>query len=142
MNTTDMYNTYSDVCFNYYFPISFNNRNREYIQMNEIPDVQWNCGDTITILFDIKDHNPNDYELVGSQFVVNFYNYRGEIIYSQCYDYGSYDPLQMWLVVWIDRETSELFAPGLYRCDIKMTNEESQTTLTLMTKDEFLIRVN
>ena len=37
---------------------------------------------------------------------------------------------------------TQLFAPGVYNVDIVMTNEENDSILTLMTRDEFLIRVN
>ena len=142
MNNTDMYCTYSDGNFPYFFPISFNKRNKDYLELNSTPNIQWNEGDTISIIFKITDHDTSDIELKGSRFIVSFYNFRGEKICCRSFDYDSIDPFESYLILWVDKEMTQLFPPGVYNVDIVMTNEENDSILTLMTKDEFLIRVN
>ena len=134
----DMYETYSDICLNYEYPISFECRNRTYLYLNDPVKVKWYFGDEVPLKFNILDRDDTDEETVPEYLqnkIINikFYNFRKELIYeTEFHDTDiQYDEENYYVELVIDTPTSEeIFKRGIYYCGAKLIDEdENQETI-------------
>ena len=51
---SDMYDTYSDVDFQYYYPFSFKRQNKDYIENHNKAKFRWSYSDTPYLVFGIQ----------------------------------------------------------------------------------------
>ena len=129
----DLYTDYSDQDIEYSYPISFEKRNRVYLQLNQTPAGSWLYGDTVEIIFTIE---VLEGELDGKTIEVNFYNFRHEVIETATEEAGDT------VSIIIDEETSkESFKKGNYYCGVRLIDTENQTVLTILDPQSCLLYV-
>lgn len=128
-----LYTDYSDQDIEYSYPISFEKRNRVYLQLNQTPAGSWNYGDTVEIIFTIE---VIEGELDGKTLEVNFYNFRYEVVETATEEAGNT------VSITIDEETSkESFKKGNYYCGVRLIDTENQTVLTILDPQSCLLYV-
>ena len=145
----DMYKDYSCETFHYHYPISFECRNRDYLQLVNPIKVCWVYGDTIPLKFNLLDRYPDDEEDIPEYFEnktgkVTFYNFRLEEIYSWEFDSSAiqFDDKNYYVQLDIDSQTSlEIFRRGIYYCGMVLTDTETGDVETLLYYDKCSIMV-
>lgn len=143
----DLYNVFDSEQFDYYYPITWEKRNKEYLEMSEKSSATWNYQDTVRFSINLRECNEdivnNDF-LDNSDIVVTFYNFRYESIYSQTYSTNDLDSEEYTIILDIDRETSSnIFTKGIYRMGIIVkSQEENGDFTTVLSSEDFLIYVN
>ena len=132
-NPDPIYTDYSDQDFDYFYPISFDKRNKVYLQLNQTPAGSWNYGDTVEIVFTIE---VIEGALEGKMLEVTFYNFRYEEVET------AVEPAGDLVIITIDEETSkQSFKRGNYYCGVKLKDEEQQTSLTILDPQSCLLYV-
>lgn len=123
MNRNDMYNTYSNEKFCYFYPISFSNQNREYLLSKCPIAASWFFGDTPFLAFMLVDEEIDF--LKNSNIKISFFNFRGEEVYQKNFTYDDIDKDTKCIYLEIDEETStSIFIRGIYKCSITMEKDE------------------
>lgn len=131
-NKNDMYTEYSNDNFDYYYPTSFDNRNKCYLLSRYTPTAMWDYGDTVTITFNIHELGLDDsvsMNAEGENILITFYNERCEKLDFQ-YEVAFAEQL----TVGIDYDVSiKQFKRGVYSCQVQLVSyDEDGTTIGSM----------
>lgn len=131
-NKNDIYTEYSNDDFDYYYPTSFDNRNKCYLISRYTPKAMWDYGDTVTIIFNIHETNLTVEEIAnidGKKLLITFYNERYEKL-----DFQYENDAQIQTSVFIDYETSmKQFKRGVYHCMVQLiTYEDNEIDIAQM----------
>lgn len=128
INRKDMYNDYSDKHIPYLYHTIFNR------DVNA--SFEWGCGDTTTLYFNFEfdkfDQNPT---WEGKTMEISICNFRYEEIFKTEVEGGSN------ISVFIDEETSKLFASGIYYCIVKVHDSITNTVQTVIGANDCMIYV-
>lgn len=131
MNRNDMYNTFQNEEFEYDYPISFELRNKDYLEMNNVNNIEWNYGDTASIIFHVID-NDEDIDLSNSEIKVQFKNFRYEVVYEEVFHENDINQEETTITVNINEETSKnIFLRGNYTCSMILTDQSGDVTTIL-----------
>ena len=142
----DMYDDFSDQHFDYDYPYSFKERNKDYLKENTEIMAWWYYGDTIDLTFKvIKEDNVeqlNSSYFDDKLFILSFYNYRGEVILSSTYGPENVDSDTYTITFSLDPETSKnIFVPGVYRCGLVMTTLDNSEITTIVDPTLYTVSV-
>ena len=141
----DMYKDYSNECFKYSYPYSFDERNKKYLQFWPPVNAWWYYGETITL--DLKVTDKEHYAtLDGNQIILTFYNFRKEPILEETFDAEAVEVVDNDFILkyFIDEETSQdICKRDVYYCGIalKSTEDEVVNFTVVLNRDNYLIRV-
>ena len=138
---SDLYNVFDTEQFDYYYPITWEGRDKEYLKMKETPTITWDYRSTVSFPIDLTDY----LEIVGeNNIVVRFYNFRYEEMYSQTFSAADIDPEDNSVRCNIDKQTSSsIFEKGIYKMGITIENDdEDGEVIVVLSPDDYLIYVN
>lgn len=144
----NMYKDYSNQCFRYHYPISFDCRNKAYLYITSPLKAIWCYGDQVPITFTLWDRDPEDEEdipeyLENKTITINFYNFRRELIHQVEFvpNDVQMDEEKYYIEYILDSETSKLiFTSGVYYCGMTLTDQQDQVE-TLLFYDRCMIEV-
>lgn len=131
----DMYRDFSDQSFEYNYPITFEKRNKEYLQPQYTPFKEWCYGDDVTLTFTLKTGEVPE----GARVLITFFNFRYEIVKAlDLIDWAQT------ITVNIDSKTSkEVFKRGNYYCMLQIISgtEENPVVKTAIAMNDCLLYV-
>lgn len=131
----NIYTDYSDKHFEYSYPISFDLRNKDYLQTKSNLYGQWAEGDTVEIFFRLTDADSNSEWYKDKKVQVTINDFRYEEIYTVTFDAAPK------IILSIDAETSKLFSPGVYYCEVKLIDSITKDITTLLDEEECCLYV-
>ena len=167
----DMYKDYSDISiwaggntegetlyitedmFPYDYPFSFKKANKQYLKPYPPVRAWWYYGETLDLTLSLTDENYIDSTeipdvLDGFTFVVNFYNFRKELVFSKTFVPNELinNESELSISFNIDYDTSIYdFTRGIYFCGIEMQKLDEDGNIIdstiLLNRDDYMIRV-
>jgi hypothetical protein len=130
----NIYTDYSDKQFEYSYPISFDIRNKDYLQTKSNLYGQWAEGDTVEIFFKLTEEDNSEwYE--NKTVKVTISDFRYEEVYTATFKASPK------IVLSIDSKTSQLFTPGVYYCEVKLLDDITNDVTTLLDEEECCLYV-
>ena len=133
-----MYDTFQNTKFQYYYPISFVKRNKSYLCTNVPRKIHWCYGDTILIVFDIRDLDCDpETTFEDTKVQITFYDFRGEEVFSMISDDDDtcIDIEEMTVSLIFDREQSLKIKKGVYSCSVALIYDEVDYQTILRRED-------
>lgn len=141
----DMYDTFDNAELEYNYPIDFIKRNKRYLLPKRSSSFTWNYGDTVDLVFLLakRDIEIDEDYLEGKQIVIEFYNFRRELIYERTFveNANEIDLENKVIVVPLSVDVSKnIFKKGSYFCRMfieDIEDSESREIHTILPEDVY-----